>query len=111
MDNSLALFKHYSEKTQNKKRLNQAMTHFLVLEDEVAFDLGWLTVSDFTYSASGSCSLSFVVYEGVFLSIFFDLRCSAAETKAFCAEPFLNLRYSSILSGSFFYVPVQWHRF
>ena len=97
MGNSLALFKHYSEKAQNKKRLNQAMTHFLVLEDEVAFDLGWLTVSDFTYSASGSCSLSFVVYEGVFLSIFFDLRCSA---KAFCVEPFLNFRYSSILSGS-----------
>ena len=40
MDNSLALFKDYSEKVQNKKRLNQAMTHFLVLEDEVAFDLG-----------------------------------------------------------------------
>ena len=45
------------------------MTHFLVLEYEVAFDLGWLTTRVFTYSASGSRSLSFVVYEG-FPSVF-----------------------------------------
>ena len=35
-----------------------------------------LLLSVFTYSSSGSCFTSFVVYEGVFLSIFFDLRCS-----------------------------------
>ena len=68
------------------------MTHYLVLEDEVAFDLRWLTSSVFTCSASGSCSISFVVHEEVCLSIFFDLICSALQRKAFCAEPFLNLR-------------------
>ena len=71
MDDSLALFKHYPEKAQNKKRLNQAMTHFLVLEDEVAFELGWLTASDFTYSASDPVRAPFpLLYTEGFSSVF-----------------------------------------
>ena len=41
------------------------------------FGLEEYVLSVFTYSASGSCVISFVAYEGVFLSIFFDLRYSA----------------------------------
>ena len=62
------------------------MTHYLVLEHEVAFDLRWLTASVYTCSASWSYSISFVVHDGLCLIIFFDLRCSAPGTKAFFAQ-------------------------
>ena len=49
--------------------LKKIVLHLFVLEDVVAFDLGCLTASVFTCSASGSFSNSFVVYKGVFLTV------------------------------------------
>ena len=56
--------------------LKKIVLHLFVLEDVVAFDLGCLTASVRTCSASGSFSISFVgyVYEGVGSSTFSDLR-------------------------------------
>ena len=49
--------------------MKKIILHLFVLEDVVAFDLGCLTASVFTYSASGYFSYSFVVHKEVFLTV------------------------------------------
>ena len=71
--------------------LKKIVLHLFVLEDVVAFDLGCLTASVFTYSASGSFSNSFVVYMGVFphSSSIFNVVC---VYEGFCLSASSDLR-------------------